>query len=541
MAGGGENEVNLEYTPTWIVALVCSVIVAVSLSVERIIHYVGKYLLKKRQIPLFEALRKIKEELMLLGFISLLLTVCQDRIMRLCIPKHLTDDWLPCKKKEEGETTTAHFFTSLVPGMRRLLAGTSSDQNYCEEKMAGGGENEVNLEYTPTWIVALVCSVIVAVSLSVERIIHYVGKGKAQLLSLTSLHHLHIFIFVLAVSHVVFSALTVLCGGAKVRQWKTWEDAIQKKKFDPEKAMDKLTHVHEHEFVKGRFLGIGKCDSLLSWLISFGKQFYGSVTEADYATLRHGFIRMHSQGNPKFNFHMYIVRAFEADFKKVVGISWFLWVFVVVFLLLNVKGWHAYFWISFVPFGLLLLVGTKLEHIITQLAVEVAQRHVVVAGDLEVTPSDEHFWFRTPQLVIVLIHIILFQNSFEIGFFFFILVQYGFDSCIMGQVGYIVPRLVVGVIVQFLCSYSTLPLYAIVTLMGSKVKKSIFEEPIQESLNNWILKAKQTKGKRRVANGSTQQAPKESLENGSSKDYETMEEGKVGEIEQVTLPPSEYK
>ncbi|GAA0146779.1 hypothetical protein LIER_06651 [Lithospermum erythrorhizon] len=494
MAGGGENEVNLEYTPTWIVALVCSVIVAVSLSVERIIHYVGKYLLKKKQIPLFEALRKIKEELMLLGFISLLLTVCQDRIMRLCIPKHLTDDWLPCKKKEEGETTTAHFFTSLVPGMRRLLAGTSSDQNYCEE------------------------------------------KGKAQLLSLTSLHHLHIFIFVLAVSHVVFSALTVLCGGAKVRQWKTWEDAIQKKKFDPEKAMDKLTHVHEHEFVKGRFLGIGKCDSLLSWLISFGKQFYGSVTEADYATLRHGFIRMHSQGNPKFNFHMYIVRAFEADFKKVVGISWVLWVFVVVFLLLNVKGWHAYFWISFVPFGLLLLVGTKLEHIITQLAVEVAQRHVVVAGDLEVTPSDEHFWFRTPQLVIVLIHIILFQNSFEIGFFFFILVQYGFDSCIMGQVGYIVPRLVVGVIVQFLCSYSTLPLYAIVTLMGSKVKKSIFEEPIQESLNNWILKAKQTKGKRRVANGSTQQAPKESLE-----DYEAMEEGKVGEIEQVTLPPSEYK
>lgn len=40
----------------------------------------------------------------------------------------------------------------------------------------GGGDQETNLEFTPTWVVALVCTFIVAISLFVERIIHYAGK-----------------------------------------------------------------------------------------------------------------------------------------------------------------------------------------------------------------------------------------------------------------------------------------------------------------------------------------------------------------------------
>ncbi|GAB4841575.1 MLO-like protein 1 [Ancistrocladus abbreviatus] len=186
-----------------------------------------------------------------------------------------------------------------------------------------------------------------------------------------------------------------------------------------------------------------------------------------------------------------MIRALEDDFKHVVGISWYLWVFVVVFLLLNVNGWHAYFWIAFIPFiarlkndmgvvrhcrqvekhllasmcvvggdsmmghALLLAVGTKLEHVIAQLAHE---------------PSDDHFRFNRPQIVLFLIHFILFQNAFEIAYLFWIWVQYGFNFCIMGKVAYIAPRLIIGVIIQVLCSYSILPLYAIVNQ----------EHPLQE-------------------------------------------------------------
>ncbi|XP_062085039.1 MLO-like protein 1 [Humulus lupulus] len=471
MAEGGTT---LEYTPTWVVALVCTVIVFISLTVERIIHYTGKYLKKKNQKPLFEALLKVKEELMLLGFISLLLTVFQNRIAKICISEDQAKQWLPCSNdKDDSSSKTTHHFQTLFATVPRLLAeassSSSSSDEYCSE------------------------------------------KGKVPLLSTTALHHLHIFIFVLAVVHVTFCALTILFGGIQISQWKKWEDSISKKgPYNPEEALKtKFTDVQDHDFIRGRFLGIGKNLAFLSWVHSFFKQIFGSVTEADYMTLRLGFIMTHCRGNPKFNFHKYMIRALEADFKKVVGISWYLWLFVVFFLLLNVSGWHAYFWLAFVPLILLLAVGTKLEHVITQLAHEVAEKHVAIEGDLVVKPSDDHFWFHRPRLILLLIHLILFQNSFELAFFFWIWVQYGFDSCIMGQVGYIIPRLVIGGFVQFLCSYSTLPLYAIVTQMGSSFKKAIFEEHIQEGLVDWARQAKKNKGMRRASNGSSQVGPKE--------------------------------
>jgi mlo protein len=68
-------------------------------------------------------------------------------------------------------------------------------------------------------------------------------------------------------------------------------------------------------------------------------------------------------------------------------------------------------------------VGTKLEHVITQLAHEVAEKHAAIEGDLVVQPSDGHFWFHRPHIVLFLIHFILFQNAFEIAFFFWIWVR----------------------------------------------------------------------------------------------------------------------
>lgn len=60
MGGGGEGT-TLEFTPTWVVAAVCTVIVAISLALERLLHFLGRYLKSKNQKPLNEALQKVKE------------------------------------------------------------------------------------------------------------------------------------------------------------------------------------------------------------------------------------------------------------------------------------------------------------------------------------------------------------------------------------------------------------------------------------------------------------------------------------------------
>ncbi|KAK7386235.1 hypothetical protein VNO78_26301 [Psophocarpus tetragonolobus] len=467
MAGGGEGGNNLEFTPTWVVAVVCSVIVAASFAVERFLHYSGKFLKKKNQKPLYEALQKIKEELMLLGFISLLLTITQNAIVKICVPVSWTTHMLPCSqkdKKENGESTktTSHFQKSFsFSDIARHLLAESEGENDDGKSTAG------------------------------VKLGHCAKKGKVPLLSLEALHHLHTFIFVLAVAHVTFCVLTVVCGGLRIRQWKYWEDSIEKDNSKTQEDLEPaVTHVHQHAFIQNRFTGFGKDSAILGWVISFFKQFYGSVTKLDYVTLRLGFIMTHCKGNPKFNFHKYMIRALEDDFKKVVGISWYLWIFVVIFMLLNVHDLHAYFWLSFVPLILLLAVGTKLEHVIIQLAHEVAEKHSAIEGELVVQPRDDHFWFNRPHIILFLIHFILFQNAFEIAFFFWIWVTYGFDSCIMGRVRYIVPRLVIGVFIQLLCSYSTLPLYAIVTQMGTHFKKAIFDEQVQARLVGWAQKAK---------------------------------------------------
>jgi mlo protein len=79
---------------------------------------------------------------MLLGFISLLLTVFQGMIQRTCIPADWTDHMLPCQRPEEkagGDVGAAkeHFSAAEVLGGigRRLLSDDSLAIEHCQKKV----------------------------------------------------------------------------------------------------------------------------------------------------------------------------------------------------------------------------------------------------------------------------------------------------------------------------------------------------------------------------------------------------------------------
>nr|GEZ99711.1 MLO-like protein 9 [Tanacetum cinerariifolium] len=107
MGGGDPNAILLDQTATWAVACVCAIIVIISVVMEHSLHSVGHVLKKRHKPGLMEALDKIKNELMILGFISLLLVFSQNYIASICVSKALTKDFLPCKKgkyeKEEED------------------------------------------------------------------------------------------------------------------------------------------------------------------------------------------------------------------------------------------------------------------------------------------------------------------------------------------------------------------------------------------------------------------------------------------------------
>lgn len=83
-------------------------------------------------------------ELMLLGFISLLLTVFQNAISKICVSSDVLTGMLPCKREDNKETgegsnhTTSHFqkyfALTLSGGTRHLLAETTST-GYCGKKV----------------------------------------------------------------------------------------------------------------------------------------------------------------------------------------------------------------------------------------------------------------------------------------------------------------------------------------------------------------------------------------------------------------------
>ncbi|URD77651.1 hypothetical protein MUK42_31738 [Musa troglodytarum] len=219
----------------------------------------------------------------------------------------------------------------------------------------GGGGDSRELDQTPTWAVAAVCAVIVLISILLEKGLHHFGEDLENI-------------------------------------------------YDP----SRFRFAHETSFVR-RHTSLWNRITILFYFVSFLKQFFNSVSKADYLALHHGFINAHLAPGSKFNFQKYIKRTLEDDFKAVVGISPVLWASAVIVLLLNVHGWEELFWASILPLVIILAIGMKLQAIIARMAIEIQERHSVVQGIPLVQLSDRHFWFKNPQFALFLIHFALFQ------------------------------------------------------------------------------------------------------------------------------------
>ncbi|KAL3598017.1 hypothetical protein D5086_005935 [Populus alba] len=210
-----------------------------------------------------------------------------------------------------------------------------------------------------------------------------------------------------------------------------------------------------------------------------------SVAKVDYLTLRHGFLAAHFPNNSSFNFQRYIQRSLDDDFKEIVGISPWMWFLVVIFMLVDVYGWHAYLWVSFIPLLIVLVLGTKLEVVVAEMALEIRDQSSVIKGAPLVRPDNSLFWFSHPKYVLPLIHFTLFMNAFELAFFVWVTLQFGIKSCYHEKVEITAVRVVLAVTVQIMCSYITLPLYALVTQMGSQLKGAILEERTANAIKQY--------------------------------------------------------
>ncbi|CAL9243439.1 unnamed protein product [Arabidopsis halleri] len=451
------NERSLALSPTWSVAIVLTVFVVVSLIVERSIYRLSTWLRKTKRKPMFAALEKMKEELMLLGFISLLLTATSSTIANICVPSSFYNDrFVPCTRSEIQE---------------ELESGSTVKRNLLTKSLF------FNIFRRRLDVIKrTTCS-----------------EGHEPFVSYEGLEQLHRFIFIMAVTHVTYSCLTMLLAIVKIHSWRIWEDVARMDRHDclTAVAREKIFR-RQTTFVQYHSSAPMAKNRILIWVTCFFRQFGRSVDRSDYLTLRKGFIVNHHL-TLKYDFHSYMIRSMEEEFQRIVGVSGPLWGFVVAFMLFNIKGSNLYFWIAIIPVTLVLLVGAKLQHVIATLALENAGLTEYPSG-VKLRPRDELFWFNKPELLLSLIHFILFQNSFELASFFWFWWQFGYSSCFLKNHYLVYFRLLLGFAGQFLCSYSTLPLYALVTQMGTNYKAALIPQRIRETIRGW---GKATRRKRR--------------------------------------------
>ncbi|KAL7143696.1 hypothetical protein ABFS83_08G209100 [Erythranthe nasuta] len=452
---------SLAETPTWAVATVITLLVTIGILIHGGLKKFGKWLDRTKRKHLLAALDKIKEELMVFGLLSLLMGHWIVFVAKICVKSSsLSSRFYPCRPPVE------------------YVKHNSFD----EQRVVLRSEN---------------------LNFSTGRVLlednhhDYCPKGHQPFASYESLEQLHRFLFVLGVTHVSYSFLAIALAMIKIYSWRTWEnhaktmalrglltaDTCAEDAGSDHARMRRLssfvTHHTSHPWSQHK---------LLVWLLCFSRQFWSSISQADYMALRLGFITTH-QLPFTYDFHNYMLRSMEEEFRDIVGISIPLWIFAIMCTVLAFHGTNIYFWISFLPVGLILLVGTKLHRIVVKLAVEVmdsSRWRVFEQFNLR----DELFWFGNPRLLLRLIQFVSFQNAFEMASYIWSMWEVREPSCYSGDDTLLLIRLTFGVISQFWCSFITFPLYVIVAQMGSKFKKTIVSQNVRKSLRGWRRKVR---------------------------------------------------
>ncbi|KAG0484748.1 hypothetical protein HPP92_008827 [Vanilla planifolia] len=426
-----EHEESLASTPSWAVATVVAGLITLSLLLEHSLHVVSRLVEKSKRKSLNQAVYQFKSALRSLGFITLLLTIAYHPVSKICIPENFTNAFHPC-----------------------------SDDSFSSSD-AQIGENESCAE------------------------------GMVPLLSREGTNQLQVLILMLAVNFVICFLVTMGLGEMKLKKWELWEEETNT--LDHRLSSDNRRFCLTKETSFGRrHLRYWSENPVLLWIACFLRQLTGSVSKADYFTLRNGFIDAHLCKNTNFNFHKLLRRSLDKDFKVLLTISLPIWTYVILSILFKAHIFRNRLWLEFIPLLVLFVVGAKLEAIIIEMCLKSSKETVVVTGELKVHPNDNLFWFGKPQLILYAIQFILIENSFKLAFLMWDLYTFGYKSCFHSTFAELAVNLVTSFLVQFICSYMTLPLYALVSQMGSSMKKTIFAEQVLAGLKNWRTNARRS-------------------------------------------------
>eukprot|EP00210_Caulerpa_lentillifera_P009490 g9050.t1 len=262
------------------------VFIVVSLLFGRLMKFLDHRMHGLTKRGLRHTVHHIQEELLALGVISLLLIVSEDYLLRICVHN---DDY----KSEYNEADSSYDTNDKDSGHRRLLAG---------------GDSECSDSDEPFW-------------------------------SAQTIHQTHIFIFLIAIVHVLYATVSFLLCSWRLHRWK---------RYDQSASLRSKT-------LEGSRMMYGR-NAFEYWFWSFWAQFSPAVDELLYVAMRHQFLeRMDLHDD--FVFHTFLQTTMVDEFAIVVHTDWQMWVVAAIWILVP----KLLLVTTILSVLIVLLVGTKLE------------------------------------------------------------------------------------------------------------------------------------------------------------------------------------
>ncbi|KAG2396360.1 MLO-like protein [Vigna angularis] len=394
---------SLAETPTYSVASVVAVMVFVCLLVERSIYRFGEWLRKTRRKALFASLEKLKEELMLLGLISLLLAQSARWISEICVNSSLfSSRFYICSEQDLDINENIMLeSSSSIPGETSIPKGLNN-----------GAFNQC-------------------------------GEGHEPFVSYEGLEQLHRFLFVLGITHVLYSCLAVGLAMSKNLQDQqkcflsilvfvfSCIDIVENPTVFVQGILDPINHFLLSIVGADGKIRLG-CQAMETSKLCFLRQFRSSIRKSDYLALRLGFITLdaldlchsvHLREHPRSEY--------------------------ILLAIIYPSNW------------------AKLQHVVSTLALEIMEQR----GPFP----------RTQVRIDTLYSQVMLHGCVFCSYFLY---------CSRRMHSKWQPLFGHCAIVQFWCSYMTVPLNIIVCQMGSRCKKALVAERVRESLHSWCKRVK---------------------------------------------------
>jgi len=305
----------------------------------------------------------------------------------------------------------------------------------------------------------------------------YCAEGKEPLWSATTLHQTHIFIFILACTHVCYVGLSTFLCSWKLRQWRKWEKESTNivplnPKLNPRNATG-LLH--------------------LVWR-AFWAQFAFSVNREMYLSLRRLFLER-TGATEDFDFYDYLRESMEEDMSSIIGMTVFMWSMATIFVTLPGALFTS---IGLACLGIMVFAGTMLESVALRLSqaayerfqedflpeeededdIQIEKSSAVRRRELrKEIDSQNFFWLGRPRLLLKTFQFVLFENAISLSMLLFALWQdkEWLTSNANMSVGGAWALFAVDFLVLLHSALFFLPVYAISSTVGSHCATSLQE------------------------------------------------------------------